>query len=144
MTRKQYGEHASPFSRWLRTSYQKHIGSHTFSCQNLDYIWHNYRQNWLITIEEKRFGGMRNKNALKAQNDTHGILVQMLRIASGAIVKTLRGLRKAEYRGHYNIVFDAELPEDGMTINGERSSIADLVWLLKTGELKHWQEDDKQ
>jgi len=101
----------------------------------LDYIWHNYRENWLITIEEKRFGGMRNTRAKLAQDDTHGVVVQLLKIASGSIVQTIRGPRPAHYQGHYVIVFDNELPGSGMTVNGKKTNVRDLVYLLRRGTL---------
>lgn len=134
MTRQRNDNHGTPFGNWIRENHQARIGSHIFSAQNLDYIWHNYRESWLITIEEKRYGGMRNGLAEAAQQDTHGVVTQMLQKASGAIVKTMRGIKRAEYRGHYVIVFKNTTPDDGsFTINGKPSELTELLSLLETG-----------
>jgi len=134
MTRQRMDGKGTPFGEWLRTRHQGKIGSHTFSAQNLDYIWHNYRENWFITIEEKRYGGMRDRSAQRAQRDTHGIVAQLLEGSSGMDVDTLRGHRRAEYRGHYEIVFDRTSPDDGdMTINGRQANEQDLLRLLTVG-----------
>lgn len=136
MTRQRNDNHSTEFGIWLREKYQKWIGSHTFSAQNLDYIWHNYLENWIILIEEKRYGGMMNKGARRAQEDTHGVVAQMLAIASGSVVNTMRGPRKCDYRGYYRIVFENTSPDDGgMTINGEPATEKDLMRLLYTGSL---------
>jgi len=136
MTRQRNDNHGTPFGTWIRENHQARIGSHIFSAQNLDYIWHNYQDNWLITIEEKRYGGMRNGGAEKAQADTHGVVIQLLQKASGAIVKTMRGMRRAEYRGHYVIVFENTTPDDGcFSINGKQSELTELLSLLETGNI---------
>ena len=132
MTQQRRDQHGTEFGEWLRKEHQKDIGSHTFSAQNLDYIWHNYRESWMITIEEKRHG--RQPDA--AQKDTHGILTQLLQKASGAIVKTFRGDRGVEYRGHYVIIFENTSPKDGrLKINGQIKTEQDLLQLLKTGRI---------
>lgn len=137
MTRQRNDEHSTEFGVWLRTQYQRWIGSHTFSAQNLDYIWHNWKKNWIILIEEKRYGGMVNKRAEFAQRDTHGVVSQMLEIASGSVVNTARGPRLCEYRGYYRIVFENTSPDDGwMTINGEPADEKDLLRLLYTGSVE--------
>lgn len=137
MTRQQHNEsEATEFSQWLRVRHQNLIGSHTFSAQNLDFIWHNYKENWFITIEEKRYGGMQNHYAQKAQRDTHGVVTQLLEKASGQIINTMRGWRKCEYRGHYEIVFSHTNPTDGwIWINNQHVTEAGLLTLLTTGRL---------
>jgi len=132
-TKQRNDEHSTEFGLWLRKNHQRYIGSHTFSAQNLDYVWHNYKQNWLITIEEKRFGS----KCSFAQRDTHGIVAQMLAAASGATVKNERGKSiSIEYRGHYVIVFSETDPDDGtMTINNKPATKADLLKLLTTGAI---------
>jgi len=98
----------TPFSDWLR-SLEHPLNSQIISLHNLDYIWHNYRKHWLITIEEKRYGGQ----STAAQRDTHGIVAQLLTIASGSMVSTYyRGRQSIEYRGHYIITFQNTTPDD--------------------------------
>ena len=121
---------STPFSDWLR-GLGGPLTSQFISLHNLDFIWHNYRQNWLITIEEKRNGA----TCSFAQRDTHGIVAQMLKIASGSTVTNARNRRMViEYRGHYVTVFDKSTPENGgLSINGVRRTKDDLMRLLSTG-----------
>lgn len=128
---------STPFSDWLR-SLTGPLSSKVFSAQNLDYIWHNYKENWFITIEEKRFGG----NTSFAQRDTHMIVSGLLKAASGANVKNARGkFVDVEYRGHYVIRFSQTTPDDSEAIYVEhdRESIrvrkGELLELLGTGVL---------
>ena len=133
MTVERRDEHGTEFGTWLRKKHQNIIGSQNYSAQNLDYIWHNYRSNWFITIEEKRFRRMPDI----AQSDTHSIVSQLLTSASGKIVKTLRGERPAEYRGHYLIVFEKTSPEDGwVNVNHKRVTEEELLTLLSTGKIE--------
>lgn len=137
MTRQRHDDKGSPFSDWLRV--QPEIGSHTFSAQNLDFVWHNYRDSWFMLIEEKTHGGMQNRFAEMAQKDTHGVLHQMLEAAMIArpSVQTLRGKRPVDYLGYHTVVFPNTGPLDSpyVCIDGERKSIDELLRMLKTGEL---------
>lgn len=123
------------FSDWLR-ELKSPLNSAYYDCQNLDYIWFQYREGWFITIEEKMLGLRCNKN----QKDTHGIVSQLLRIGSetGRVIKTLRGMRHVEYRGHYEITFEQTTPDDSqwVLINGLRYSPEIVCYLLRTGNLK--------
>ena len=133
MTVQRRDIHSTEFGEWLRCKYQDQIGSQNFSAQNLDYIWHNYREGWFITIEEKR----NKRQPDLSQKDTHAMVEQLLTKASGAPVKTMRGVRPAEYRGHYLVVFENSSPADGwVNVNHNRVSEAELVGLLTTGRLK--------
>lgn len=128
MTRAHNGHNdATPFSHWLRGLPDPYTSRH-FSNQNLDYVWHNYRENWLLTIEEKRFGGQ----STQAQQDTHSIISQMLARSNGMLVTTLRGVRPVRYLGHYVIRFSDSTPDDSewMTINGKPADRSDLLMLL--------------
>lgn len=137
MTRQRNDEHSTEFGLWLRENYQEKIGSHIFSAQNLDYIWHNYKESWMILIEEKRYGGMGNSRAEFAQRDTHGAVAQLLEIASGSVINTARGRRACEFRGYFKIVFENTSPDDGwMTINGKFATEEELVRLLCSGTLE--------
>ncbi|MFH0902264.1 MAG: hypothetical protein V2A73_16660 [Pseudomonadota bacterium] len=129
---------STPFSLWLRALPEPHT-SRRFDNQNLDYIWHCYRDHWLITLEEKRYGGQ----CTDAQDDTHGIVAQMLTTASGTRVRTMRGVRSKAYRGHYVVRFEKTTPDDStwITVNGVFVTKADLLLLLLTGQLPDGEEE---
>ena len=141
MTRRaRFAERMSPFSHWLR-ALAAPLDSTNFSAHNLDFIWHQYRDNWLITMEEKQYGG----KCTTSQGDTHRIVSQMLEYASGMVVETLRGRRPAEYRGHYVIRLANTSPEDsewieiasnGKTAMGDKSLV---LRLLAQGTLEELQ-----
>lgn len=120
---------ASPFSDWLRALPPPYTSS-TFSAQNLDYFWHAYKDDWFIAIEEKRNGARRTFS----QRDTHDIVDQMLKFASGNEFMTARGKKKKiEYRGYYVLSFEHNTPEDSawVRINGTTySKPADRVKFL--------------
>ena len=125
---------ATPFSQWLRAlSTETHLDSRWIDNENLDYVWFAYREGWLILIEEKRYGSCQTA----AQADTHNILDQLLRAASGTQCNTLRGQRLIDYRGYYVVVFSATTPDDSewITINGQLASVDDLLKLLGVGTL---------
>ncbi len=133
MTKQSIYKEGSPFSEWLR-KLSKPLDSGVISSHNLDYIWHNYRQNWLILIEEKRFGGKQTF----AQHDTHSIVEQMLRYSSehDCKVKTARGkIVQVDYRGYYLVIFEKTNPEDSawISINGRLATKQELYCLLSTG-----------
>lgn len=122
----------TPYSLWLR-QLARPLDSSVFSNHNLDYVWHNYRENWLLLMEEKRFGA----TCTPSQRDTHGVVDQMLSYASGMTVNTLRGRRMVEYRGYYLVQFSATTPDDSewIRINGTNCTRSDLIGLLRTGYL---------
>ncbi len=133
MTKQSIYREGSPFSEWLRKLSQP-LDSSVISNHNLDYIWHNYRQNWLILIEEKQFGG----HQTFAQHDTHSIVDQMLHYASehNCMVKNARGkMIQENYRGYYLVVFENTNPEDStwISINGRLATKQELYCLLSTG-----------
>jgi len=127
---------STPFSDWLRSAQcPEELSSRFFDCQNLDYIWFNYREGWLITLEEKQFG----KSITANQSDTHRIIQQLLETGAknGVPVQTMRGKRKIEYRGHYLVVFSRTMPDDSewIKINGKVCGKNDLLHLLRFGTL---------
>lgn len=132
MTRQ--ASYGSDFSQWVRSRSEIDSGI-GYSVQNLDFVVHNYRENWLLLIEEKTRGGMKNRSAERAQDDTHGIIHQMLKAANETKVMTMRGVRPAYYRGYYKVVFSGLGPQDSewVEVNGERKSVDDLLRLLRTG-----------
>lgn len=129
---------ATPFSDWLRSSQcPEELSSKFFDCENLDYVWFNYREGWFIIIEEKQFG----KNISVNQLDTHRVIHQLLEIGakSGIPIETMRGKRKIEYRGYYIVVFSNSTPDDSewIKINGVLCGKNELLHLLKFGSLPH-------
>ena len=126
----------SPFSNWLR-SLPAPYDSSSVSLHNLDYIWHYYREDWFITIEEKQHGA----HCTGAQRDTHAIVYQLLKLGSDlkrTVLSTMRGVKKqVEYRGHYVIRFENTTPDDSewIEINKEKRNKDDLMMLLRTGQL---------
>jgi len=135
-------ERFSPFSDWLR-SLPAPLDSSRISNQNLDFVWHNYRDNWFITMEEKQYGA----KCKPAQWDTHGIVYQFLDLASAVLekaqgrvragVNSNRNLRRVEYRGHYVISLENTTPDDSewIRINKSERTQSDLMHLLMTGGL---------
>ena len=138
MTKQRHDEHSTEFGLWLRKEHQDRIDSRIcgFSAQNLDYIWHNYKEWWLITIEEKCYCG---KTSF-AQRDTHGIIYQMLRYANHCLVFNVRGKQsQIDYRGHYLVVFEKTTPDDGwIKVNGRPCPKAAFLELLATGNPPAW------
>lgn len=135
MTRQSVFSEGTPFSEWLRRL-ARPLDSSVFSNQNLDYIWHNYRQNWMILVEEKRFNGGQSF----AQKDTHSIVDQALRFACEhkCTVKNARGnIVPFDYRGYFLIQFEQTTPDDSkhIAINGRLCTKQDLLNLLSTGRL---------
>lgn len=124
----------SEFGLYLRTL-ENPLDCSCISAQNLDYIWHNYRQNWLILIEEKSH----NASQSFAQKDTHSIISQMLTFASGQPVKNARGkIIHMEYRGYYLVQFQNTQPDNSafVSINGVRFPHAPsaIRFLLRHGK----------
>lgn len=113
----------TPFSHWLRQR-EFPLDSTRISNHDLDYVWHNYREHWLILIEEKRACAEQTW----AQKQTHGVLDKMLRMTA---------YRDCEYRGYYLIQFEKTTPDDSrwMLINGNAASKGDLLHLLRHGSL---------
>lgn len=124
------------FSKYLR-ALEGSLSSRFFNNQNLDYIWFNYRDYWLITIEEKTNNG---KSSL-AQKQSHSLLSQMLEVASGHEYDVSYGskkqIAKVDYKGYYIVQFEKTNPDDSkwIKINNKIHSKDDLLFLLKHGHL---------
>lgn len=136
MTR-QYNDNpdkATQFSLWLRRL-ESPLDSQTYTANNLDYIWLNYREDWLITIEEKRYG----RQPTKSQLSTFNILRQMLEYASGTTVRNYGRQYRIEYRGHYYVIFENTSPEDSqyVSINGKQYQEVEkaIKYLLSHGTI---------
>ena len=127
---------ASPFSHGLR-ELPAPLDSATIDINDIDFVVFNYKQAWLITIEEKCYGA----EPSRARRDSQSIIAQMLEASSGARYDTMRGRRAIEYRGHYEIVFERTSPRDSqwISINGVRFSGTTggktLLRLLECGEV---------
>lgn len=115
------------FSNWIRAQPINH------SITDIDFVVHDYIDNTIITMEEKCYGAKSNK----AQMDTHYVLYQMLRKASGMTVRTLRGERPVIYRGHHIVSFEKTSPLDSewISIDGKRYSADTLYNLIDKGTL---------
>ena len=104
---------STQFSNWIRQFQKPHpLSSSNMSVQNLDYITFHHFKDWFITIEEKRYAYSRKDIS---QLDTHGVLAQLLLLASGSTVKRFRGhSTPVEYRGHFLVVFEKTTPDDSL------------------------------
>lgn len=115
------------FSNWIRSQPINH------SITDIDFVVHDFRQNTIVTLEEKCRGATPNKS----QTDTHYVLYQMLKHANGIDVKTLRGTRPVYYRGHHIISFENTSPEDSnwISIDGKQYDVDRLYNLIDKGTL---------
>jgi hypothetical protein len=133
----------TPFSLWIR-NLRYPLNSGNYDAQNLDYIWFHYRQGWFITIEEKRFG----HQSRNAQSDTHSIVSQLLTLASGQSVMTMRGKRPIVYRGHYIVSFEQTTPDDSAWVRINQTLYCDppraTIELLTYGALPPIREDETE
>lgn len=144
----------SPFSNWLRALPAPYDSAYV-SLHNLDFIWHYYKEDWFITIEEKQFGG----KSRDAQWDTHGVVYQLLRMGSDLGKGIRTGLRRrrieklVSYKGHYVIVFEKTNPDDsgwirikgpGAGKTGKIITKIDLLYLLRTGDLNEESQRENQ
>lgn len=70
------------------------------------------------TLEIKTFGKRPDKSQMDAQN----IMTQMLQIASGVPVETLRGRRPIHFIGHYVVIYEKSNEDDSawIEINGKK------------------------
>ena len=121
----------SPFSQWIgKLPYP--LNSGMADCENLDFVWFQYRKGWLITIEEKRYGARSNP----AQADTHGLVAQMLAFASGhqftAGIGARRKLQPIQYRGHFVVSFQKNTPDDSEWVRINDVVFHDPVVAVKT------------
>lgn len=124
----------TPFSAWLRnTNFQ-------VSIHDIDYVWHNYAENWFMTLEEKTHGAPQSQS----QKETQGIIFQMLRSASPRLCLTRNGWNIITYRGHHLIVFENTNPDDGaIYLDNIEITKEELLEFLRTGA-HHGTENKKQ
>lgn len=120
---------ATPFSLWLR-ELEYPLNSMRCVAHDLDYIWHCYREDWFITLEEKRNFGKPSRS----QENTHSIVTQLLSIASGCTIMLEGTTKQIEYRGHYVIQFQKDAPDnsDSLIING-----SDYLGIFGDRAVKH-------
>lgn len=133
-------QRSSNFSEWLRQlppPWDSREGG--FSNHNLDFIWHNYKERWVITIEEKTRGG----TVSYSQEHTHAVIAAMLEAASGQYLNIRYAgkieHRPVEYRGHYVVRFQNTTPDDSgwITINDQIVTRQEVLEWLRTGSLSH-------
>lgn len=127
---------STPFSDWLRELPPPH-DSGNYDIENLDFVVFAFRKPpWFITIEEKMWW----KRTSMAQEDTHSVLAQLLKLGSDLRRKidTLRGKRTVVYRGHYEISFQKTTPDNStlISINGKEYRPSVIFDLLNTGSLE--------
>ena len=117
----------TPFSNWLRdTKIQA-------SCHDIDYVWHNYNENWFMTLEEKTC----NASQSISQKDTQGIVFQFLRASTPHQCLTMRGWQSMTYKGHHVIVLENTTPDNGsISLDGVAINKEELLHFLRTGD-KH-------
>jgi hypothetical protein len=134
MTRPRNDDYSTPFGLWVR-KYGPDSVREGLSIQNLDYVVHNYKQNWMTCIEEKRFRAYPKF----AQVDTHSIVDQLLQngASTGAPVLTQRGERvHITYNGFHRLRFEHTTPDDGwMEWDGRRITREQLLHILRYGVL---------
>ena len=117
-------KNGTPFSNWLRDT------GISASCHDIDYVWHNYRENWFMTLEEKTHNGTQTLS----QKDTQGIVFQFLRSASPRKCLTIHGAQTVEYRGHHVIIFENTTPDNGsIRLDGKDITKEALINFLETG-----------
>lgn len=122
----------TPFSEWIRIyGPDSKAETDSIDIEDVDYVVFNYLTGDLMTLEEKQKGAW----VSEAQGDTHHVISQMLAIASGSVVNTLRGARKITYHGHHVIQFENTGPEDGLIkIDGKIVSKEALVRFVNFGK----------
>ncbi len=119
------------FSKWLRNE-SSLDSKYGYANHNLDYVFYAFRDNWLITIEEK----IENGNSTFSQRETHSVLTQMLKNGCQMPIQTSYGKKIIEYRGHYIIQFEKTNPEDSewIKINDENYTKKELIFMLSFGK----------
>ena len=113
MTRKRYDSHSTEFGLWLReqTQLDSSLG---YVATNIDYMWHNYKTNEWMLVEEKRYRGSltRTQKEMFAKLD-----------------KTCRN--DPNYQGFFLLVFENTSPEDGrMWLNRQLITRDELIKFL--------------
>lgn len=120
---KNSQKYGTAFSLWLRE--QDEISSAKgYTTTDIDFVWRNYNENWLIVLEEKTNAG---KPPLYGQQQ---ILDQMNKMLS----------KNEGYRGYYLLQFENKTPDDSewIMINGAKSDKTTLLYLLKKGSLPEY------
>jgi hypothetical protein len=122
----------TPFSQWVRIyGPDSEANTDAIDIEDIDYIVFGYLTGDLMTLEEKQNGA----TSSDAQGDTHHVVTQMLRLASGKVVDTQRGPRAITYRGHHLIQFDKTGPEDGgIRVDGKAVTKEELARFINFGK----------
>lgn len=125
---RRFGED-TPFGKWLR-GHPELASSKGYDAENLDYIWHQYKDGKIMLIEEKQHRG----KPRFPQADTHSIIDQALATACANIEFSRLSPhqpKKLRYYGYFLVQFEETSPEDGrMWVNGNKISLSDLARLL--------------
>lgn len=105
-------------SRWINA--QRHpLDSSLNSLTDVDYVWHNFKEDWFIIIEEKCY----NTYPDLPQQDTLGLLVQMCLLSRNKPINTHiypQTKTIVDFRGFYLLSLSATSPVNSryVTING--------------------------
>ena len=132
MTRLRNDGNDTPFGRWLRNhpSLDSRDG---YDAQNIDYVWHHYRDGKIMLIEEKTY----HATSSKAQKDTHSIMHQALRYACTHMEFTRPHAApnrptRIQFYGYHIITFEQTHPQDGaIFLNDERITESELLAFLQ-------------
>ena len=121
MTQQRRDSNSTEFGIWLRQ--QEEIDSRLgFTTTNIDYMWINYKNNYWMLIEEKRYGKMPNYYQIEAY-----MLVDK---ASKADEK---------YKGFHVLVFEKTSPDDGgIYFDGKFITTIDLLEFLQFKKADNW------
>jgi hypothetical protein len=121
MTQQRRDNNSTEFGIWLRQ--QEEIDSRLgFTPTNIDYMWMNYKNNYWMLIEEKRYGKMPKFYQVEAY-----MLVDK---ASKTDEK---------YKGFHVLVFEKTSPDDGgIYLDGKFITTMDLLEFLQFKKDDNW------
>lgn len=114
MTQQRRDNHSTEFGLWLRK--QREIDSNNgYTTTNVDYVWHDYKRNLWMYIEEKRYGYMPKPTQIS--------IFKMLDLGA-------RNMKN--YRGFHLLVFIETCPDDGgIILDGSEITRGQLINFLQ-------------
>lgn len=133
MTRLRFFGEDTPFRAWLR-KHPELDSVRGYDAEDLDCIWHQYRDGKLMLIEEKCRSGYQTY----AQRDTHSLIDQAMKFASEYLQfrrENPNRPNRIKYYDYHVIQFENTNPSDGwIKIDGKKVSEEKLVKFLKFEE----------
>jgi hypothetical protein len=113
MTQQRRDNHSTEFGLWLRKQ-EKIDSKYGFVTTNIDFVWSNYKTNYYMFIEEKRYGWM--------PKDYQTSIFKLIDLAAK---------NQEKYYGFHLLVFTETNPDDGLTIlDGREITGEDLIDFL--------------